>query len=362
MPRQPSSRKPTLASLAAEVGVSRTTVSNAYNRPDQLSPQLRERVLDAARRLGYAGPDPVARSLRIRQAGAIGLIFTETLSYAFRDPAAVGFLEGLAVACEQAGTGLLMVPASPGGTPDPTLVRRSAVDGFVVYSMPDDDPYVAAVLERSVPLVIVDEPVMPGVDWVGLDDRAACAEIGRHLVGLGHRRVGVVTSRLSMTRHDGPADLARQQATVYAVERLRLAGLADGLAAGGVDWASIPVEERFDNVRSAGESAANALLDRHPDLTAIAGTTDVFALGALAAAERRGLRVPEDLSVTGFDDVPEAGAVGLTTVFQPMLDKGRVAGQLLLDADERPEAHRVVLGTQLCVRTSTGPARPARSR
>ena len=107
-------RPATLASLAAELGVSRTTVSNAYNRPDQLSAPLRERVLEAARRLGYPGPDPVARSLRTRRAGAVGLLLTEALSYAFRDPVATGFLEGLALACEQAGQGLLLVPVSPG--------------------------------------------------------------------------------------------------------------------------------------------------------------------------------------------------------------------------------------------------------
>ena len=81
--------------------VSRTTVSNAYNRPDQLSAPLRARVLEAARRLGYPGPDPVARSLRTRKAGAVGLLLTEALSYAFRDPVATGFLEGLALACEE---------------------------------------------------------------------------------------------------------------------------------------------------------------------------------------------------------------------------------------------------------------------
>jgi DNA-binding LacI/PurR family transcriptional regulator len=351
-------RKATLASLAAELGVSRTTVSNAYNRPDQLSPQLRQRVLDTARRLGYPGPDPVARSLRTRQAGAVGLIFTETLSYAFRDPAAVGFLEGLALACEEAGTGLLLVPAAPGGSPDPGIVHRAAVDGFVVYSMPDDDPYIAAVLQRPMPVVIVDEPVgVGGVDWVGLDDRAACAAIGRHLVGLGHRRIGVIASRLSNDRNDGPAPLARQRSTGYAVERLRLAGLADGLATGGVEWADVPVEERFDNVPSAGTSAATALLDRHPDLTAIACTTDVFALATLEVAARRGLRVPADLSVTGFDDVPQAAVAGLTTVCQPMLEKGRAAGRLLLDESERLEARRVLLPTELVVRSSTAAPR-----
>ena len=121
-------RPATLASLAAELGVSRTTVSNAYNRPDQLSPALRRRVLDTARRLGYPGPDPVARSLRTRKAGAVGLLLTEALSYAFRDPAAVAFLEGLGLACEEGGSGLLLVPAAPGSV-DPQLVYGAAVDG-----------------------------------------------------------------------------------------------------------------------------------------------------------------------------------------------------------------------------------------
>jgi DNA-binding LacI/PurR family transcriptional regulator len=348
-------RKATLASLAAELGVSRTTVSNAYNRPDQLSPQLRQRVLDTARLLGYPGPDPMARSLRTRQAGAVGLLFTETLSYAFRDPAAVSFLEGMALACEEAGHGLLLVPAGPGVLADPGIVHRAAVDGFVVYSMPDDDPYLAAVLERPLPVVIVDEPVgVSGVDWVGLDDRAACAGIAAHLTGLGHRRIGVISSRLSSARYDGPADEERMATSVYAVERLRLAGLADGFAAGGVPWAGVPVEERFDNSLAAGMSAATTLLDRHPDLTAIACTTDVFALATLEVARQRGLRVPGDLAVTGFDDIREAAAAGLTTVRQPMLDKGREAGRLLLDENERSEARHVTLPTELVVRASTG--------
>lgn len=360
MARRGSTRRSaTLASLAAELGISRTTVSNAYNRPDQLSPELRERVLETARRLGYPGPDPVARSLRTRKAGAIGLIFTETLSYAFRDPAAVAFLEGLGLACESAGSGLLLVPAAPDDGTDARIVHRAAVDGFVVYSMPEDDPHVIAVLERPVPAVVVDQPVgLAGVDFVGLDDRAAAAAVGRHLGELGHRRVGVVAGRLGTDRHDGPAGAERQARCPYAVVRARLAGLSDGLAACGVDWADVPVEERFDNSPAAGESAAAALLDRHPELTALACTTDVFALATVVTARRRGWRVPEDLSVTGFDDVPEAAAVGLTTVRQPMLEKGRVAGQLLLDESERPAARHVQLPTELVLRHSTAAPRP----
>lgn len=334
-------------------------MSNAYNRPDQLSPQLRARVLDAARRLGYPGPDPVARSLRTRRAGAVGLIFTETLSYAFRDPAAVAFLEGLALACEQDSTGLLLVPAGPASDLDAQVVHRAAVDGFVVYSMPDDDVHLAAVLRRGLPAVIVDEPVgVPGVDFVGIDDRGVCAAIGRHLADLGHRRVGVICARLRSNRNDGPADLDRQRGSTYALERLRLAGFADGLGARGVDWARVPVEERFDHTLEAGAHATRALLHRSPDLTAIACTTDVLALGALAEARRQGLSVPEELSLTGFDDVREAAAAGLTTVRQPMVDKGRTAGRLLLDPAERAEPRTVRLRAQVVVRNSTARPRP----
>src|SRR5215207_9768408 len=200
--RRGRSRRPaTLASLAAELGISRTTVSNAYNRPDQLSPELRRRVLETARRLGYPGPDPVARSLRTRHAGAVGLLLTEALAYAFRDLAALRFLEGLALACEEACCGLLLVPAAfdlePHGAAvvpaaPAASVQSAAVDGFVVYSVPDDDPHLAAVLQRPVPSVVCDQPVLGGVDRVGVDDRAAMLAITRHVLGLGHRRIGAL--------------------------------------------------------------------------------------------------------------------------------------------------------------------------
>src|SRR6266508_3149545 len=96
---------PTLADVAEHLGVSRTTVSNAYNRPDQLSPALRERVLAAARELEYTGPDPMARSLRRGRAGSLGFVFDQQLPYVFTDPAALLFLSGVATGCEEYGTG-----------------------------------------------------------------------------------------------------------------------------------------------------------------------------------------------------------------------------------------------------------------
>ena len=353
-----SRRTATLASLAAELGISRTTVSNAYNRPDQLSPELRERVLETARRLGYPGPDPVARSLRTRQAGAVGLLLTETLSYAFRDPAAIKFLEGLAMACEEARQGLLLVPASPEADEQETAaaVHRAGVDGFVVYSVPDDDPNLAAVLQRPLPTVICDQPHIAGVDRVGIDDQAAMGNLGQHLIGLGHRRIGVVCMRLGRDRHDGFVTAERQRTARFHVQRARLAGLADAFGEVLLDWNTVPVVERFDHSMASGASAVTELLDRDPELTAIVCTSDILALGALAEIRRRGLRVPDDLTVTGFDGVPEAERAGLTTVSQPVLEKGRAAGQLLLDRSS-PEARTVMLPTELVVRATCGPTK-----
>jgi DNA-binding LacI/PurR family transcriptional regulator len=353
----PHVRRPaTLASLAAELGVSRTTVSNAYNRPDQLSAPLRERVLEAARRLGYPGPDPVARSLRTRKAGAVGLMLTEALSYAFRDPAATGFLEGLALACEQANQGLLLVPVSPDHA-DVTAVHQAGVDGFVVYSVREDDPHFLAVLERPVPTVVCDQPMgVEGVDRVGVDDRAGMLGLARHLTGLGHRRFGVVCMRLAAGHNDGPASALRQDSITYPVQRDRLGGIRDGLAEVGVSWTDVPVIERFEHSVEAGRDAARELLTAHPDLTALVCTSDILALGALQHAAERGLAVPEDLSITGFDGVPEATRAGLTTVRQPVLEKGRIAGELLLQRGDRNRSRRVTLPTELVVGlTSTEP-------
>lgn len=361
MVRSANTRRPaTLASLAAELGVSRTTVSNAYNRPDQLSPELRKRVLDTARRLGYPGPDPVARSLRTRKAGAVGLLLTENLSYAFRDPAALGFLEGLALACEDAGQGLLLVPANP-EREDVDAVRRAGVDGFVVYSVPDDDPHLAAVLSRPVPTVVCEQPQLPDVDRVQIDDHGAMVGLARHLIELGHRTVGVLCMRLTRDRNDDFVTVERQHQARFHVQRARLAGLAEAFTAAGVDWRRVPVVERFDHSIEAGSAAAAQALDRDPDLTALICTSDILALGALAECARRGMRVPQDITITGFDGVAEADRVGLTTVRQPVLEKGRAAGELLLGGNESGRPRTVTLDTELIMGATSAAPKPMMS-
>jgi DNA-binding LacI/PurR family transcriptional regulator len=147
--------------IAEELGVSAMTVSNAYNHPDRLSEALRERIFETAGRLGYQGPDPVGRSLRRQRTDVVRVLYSNPLSYAFDDPAAVSFLGGLSSVTEEADVGLLLVPAAGGGASgerNPRAAAQAAVDGFVIYSMSEEEPLLAAALDRQLPAVVVDQP------------------------------------------------------------------------------------------------------------------------------------------------------------------------------------------------------------
>src|SRR5690349_4163007 len=184
------SGRPTLATIATELGVSRMTVSNAFNRPDQLSEDLRERVLAKARELGYGGPDPGARALSRGKTGSVGVILDAPLGLAFSDPAAVQLLHGVAKVCEQSELGMTLVPRITGKDAD--LVRSALVDGFVVYCMSDADPRMDAMIERRLPFALIDHAPGSAPLTVNIDDRGAARATAEHLVALGHRRFGVV--------------------------------------------------------------------------------------------------------------------------------------------------------------------------
>jgi DNA-binding LacI/PurR family transcriptional regulator len=342
-------RRVTLKRIAEEVGVSPMTVSNAYNRPDQLSPRLRKRVLDHARTLGYPGPDPLGRGLRRGRAGAIGIVSDTRLSYAIEDPAASAVVAGVCASAEEEVLGVLLV--APGGA---APLSSAVIDGLVVYSVAQGDPLLALAVARRLPTVVIDQPTATGLPSVGIADRNAAHACARHLTALGHRRVAVVAFALSPDGHTGPADLARRENASYSVSRARLSGYAGALAEAGVEWAGVPVHECGGSDRAAGRAAAESLLAADRSLTAILATSDVLALGVLDAAAAAGLRVPDDLSVVGFDDIPVAADARLTTIRQDHHAKGRLAGELLLAALRgEPAAAAPVLPHELVVRAST---------
>jgi len=322
--------------LAAELKVSRTTISNAYNRPDQLSADLRERIFATAKRLGYAGPDPVARSLRTRRAGAVGLVITEPLTYSFNDPAALNFVAGLAETCEEVGQGLLLVATGPGRSADEgsSAVLSAGVDGFVVYAAAEDDPYLALVLQRQLPVVIVDQPAgVPGTSLVGIDDQTAMRELADYVIGLGHREIGLLTMRLGDERTGAQtasvASPQRVRSTRYRVQGARIAGVRDAMTHAGCDPDKLTIVESCEHGPESGGVAAELALATNPRITALMCTADVLAISAMDHLRARGIYVPGQMTVTGFDGIPEATRRGLTTVAQPSVEKGRHAGRLL---------------------------------
>ncbi len=350
-----SGGRPSLATVAAELGVSAATVSNVFNRPERVTRELRERVLATAERQAYAGPDPAARQLSRGRTDTMGLLFTGELSYAFRDPAAVAFLEGLSLSCQTAELNLLVISAESTRHRS-SAVGNAVVDGFVVYSVREDDPHLKQILDRKLPTVVVDSPHDPlGADWVGPDDRAGARSLGEVIVALGHRRIGAIAAGMAGQRYSGPGDDYRLVTGPQSVYRQRILGLGDALAAAGIT--DLPVEIRPTNTEAEGADALNALLDRRPDLTAVCALMDVMALGALDAARERGLSVPADLTITGYDDIPKAAAAGLTTVSQPLVDKGRIAGELYLSHRPGSVPRRRTLPTQVQARMTSGPPR-----
>src|ERR1700712_939011 len=364
MSRGPSPRRrATLASLAAELHVSRTTISNAYNRPDQLSPELRDRVLATAKRFGYPGPDPVARSLRTRRAGAFGLVIAEPLNYSFSDPAALGFVAGLAESCEAAGQGLLLVAAGPNRSVEDgtAAVLAAGVDGFIVYSASDDDPYLAVIEQRGVPVVVVDQPKdVPNTSRVGIDDRAAMCELTEHVVELGHREIGLLTMRLGRDwPYEEPsptiAHRDRAQTPHFQVQRDRIAGVRDAMRHAGLQPDSLTVVESYEHSPTSGGAAAEVALEANPQITALVCTADVLALSAMDYLRGRGIYVPGQMTVTGFDGIPDALARGLTTVAQSNVEKGRRAGELLNNPSHSGFPTIDILETELVRGRTSGP-------
>lgn len=353
-----SSRKPAISELAQVVGVSPTTVSHVFNKPERVAAATRERVLRAAAEIGYTGPNPTARQLRRGRADAIGVLYSDELGFAFEDPATASIFGGLSRVCGVHDLNLLLVPLGPPASPGRSgALASAAVDGFVIYSVPEAEPRLGPVLRSELPTVIIDSPQnVPAAAFVGLDDHGTTKAMAEHLADLGHRRIGVIASRLGSARHNGPVEPDRWHKATYVIIANRIRGIHDAFA--GVA-AQIRIEERFDNSAESGVQALHDLLDRHPDLTAVMCLTDMLALGAMTGAAQRGLTVPEDLTITGWDDLPEARRVGLTTISQPLAGKGRAAAELLLTAasskSSPQEPKRIILPTSVEIRRTSAP-------
>lgn len=346
-----------LADVAREAGVSQGTVSNVFNRPDLVSEELRQRVEAAARALDYRGPDPRGRLLRAGRVNAIGVVTSNALAAFFEDPYERRLLAGIARACDGRGAGLSLVSAV-NDEAAAWNIRSALVDGFVLDCLAEGSRLVDLAARRGLPFVAVDYGEDAGCDVVRVDDRAGAAAAARHLTDLGHRRFGVLALEHDLDARTGFVDDLSPRTVRFGVVRRRLAGYRDSLDAAGCPPPL--VYETLNDPASAAAGAA-AILARDPAVTALLCMSDVIALSAVAALKASGVDVPGAVSVVGFDDVPEAADADppLTTVHQPIEDKGRAAIALIFDAAEGRGPRTETLPHDLVLRGSTGPA-PAR--
>ena len=348
----------TLQTIADRVGVSRMTVSNAFSRPDQLSPALRARILSTAEELGYAGPDPAARALAKGSTGAIGVLLTDSLQVAFTDEFATGFLAAVSGALAPTGLALTLLTTSP-QQHAVIPARDVAIDGALIYSCDPSSAATAWLRRRNLPMVLVDQAPETGVPSVNIDDRGGARLAAQHVLGLGHRRVAILSSsaigpfgRLSTTQLEGLSNTTRA----------RLGGWLDALVPAGVSPVILQQRPYQPEVDAA---AARELLAMPERPTAVLCFSDAIARTMVRIAQQSGLRVPEDLSVVGFDDSPLATRLepALTTIHQDVAAKGSAAVEALTAeirrrssaGADRSTAEEVLLPTRLVIRDSTGP-------
>jgi DNA-binding LacI/PurR family transcriptional regulator len=344
------STRPTLAAVAARAGVSPSTASLAFADSPRVSPATRERVLEAAAVLGYAGPDPLAASLRRGRSGVVGAIVGERLLYAFRDPVAVQLLDGMSEVLGAHGVGLLLL-AGDTGRPSAAQIARIPLDAAIFATCGlEDDPALDQLVARGVPVVAVEGPEIEQVVLVDIDDRRGTRDLAQHLHDLGHRQVQVIAMPLRLDGTRGPVGPERRARAHYRDVRHRMEGVEDV-------FGPVPIYETPSNAVAEGAAAARVLLDVPSDRrpTAIIAQSDVLAAGVLEAAAELGIRVPEDISVAGFDgaDLHWLGATRLTTVVQPSDEKGRLAARAAMElvAGRRPQD--VLLPVTLRIGTTT---------
>jgi LacI family transcriptional regulator len=328
-------RRVTITAIAREAGVSVPTVSRVLNGHSDVAPETRERIEELLHRHAYKRRVTGSRT----NASLIDLVFTDLDS-----PWAVEIIRGVEEVAHASGVGTVVSAIHRRTAPTRQWLqnlRTRATDGVILVAS-DLAPSIPAELRRlHVPMVLVDPAGVPTLDLptIGATNWAGGLLATQHLIGLGHRRIGFIA---------GPSRLL--------CSRARLDGYRAGLEAAGIE-----VDEEFvksgDFYHKSGFEGAGALLDLAQRPTAIFASSDQMAFGVYEAVRRRGLRIPDDVSVVGFDDLPEAcwSPPPLTTVRQPLVEMGRLAARavLRLAQGEALDTPRVELATELVVREST---------
>lgn len=332
---------PTIFDIARESGVSYSTVSRTLNGFEFVKPSTREKVLAAAKKLGYV-PNSQARSLAGGSSALIGVL-VPTLSNSY----IIEILHGIDEELAQSHYNLILYSTNRHQGKEATYVANivnGAADGLLLVAPSITDPYLEVLRQQDFPYVLIDQDDrIEQSMMVKANNRQGAYEATRYLIELGHRRIGFLAGLPQLNS---------------ATERFE--GYKAALADHGIPFREDYVA-RGDFRVQVGHQGVQKLLALRDVPTAIFAANDLSALGAMDAVREHGLRIPEDISLVGFDDIPQAAIAypKLTTVRQPLDQMGREAVKMLLERLESPflEVRRLTLETQFIIRDSCAPPR-----
>lgn len=338
----------TLEHIAELAGVSRSTVSRVVNDDPNVNAATRERVWQIIHEHDFH-PNTAARALASRRSHIIGLVIPQALHTVFSDPYFPTLIQGIAAASEQRGYSLMLSLMIH--KPDDTfgrLIRAGHMDGLIVGSALTEELFVQRLLDENFPFVLIGRsPNHAEITTIDADNVRGASMAAQYLARLGYGRIAAITGPLNM---------------IAAIDRRE--GFLLGLRALGIDVPAVYIQEG-DWSEWSGNQAMERLLRAQPRPEAIFAANDIMAIGACKAIRTAGLRVPEDIALVGFDDVPMASAVEppLTTVRQPIERLGYLAASTLIDRLQMDPARQnlvdvqhIVLPTELVVRASCGQA------
>lgn len=267
-------------------------------------------------------------------------------------------MAGISEICEKHQYGLTVLPPVQ-DISRITAIEKVAVDGFILYAVPDHSSIIKRILGRQLPTVTVDMGKLPEVAAVGIDNRDAARRIAGHVLELGHRQITILSLEMLPDEFSGLVNGDRVQRCRASVTQQRLLGYTDAFKEAGIDPASVPVYEiRVNDDAEACYWTKQFLNRKRGRPTAIFSMSDRMAFGALRAATQLGLKVPRDLSIIGFDDIPQAAgsAPALTTIRQPSRAKGQMAAAIAIGALPYSTEFQQ-LSTELIVRESVAAPR-----
>lgn len=317
--------KTTIADIARKSGYSKTAVSFAFNAPSRISKEACDTILQVARELDYI-PDPMARNFVSGKHMSLGFLLPQKIESSLNNPYTIGVIRGIAAVCEQNGYNLTMIPPLHSSLTE--AVRNATVDGLITMGHALSAQVYEILIKRGLPVVTIDSAVVDGVTSVNVDDEKAAETAAEHAIAMGHRNFAIITL-------PDPDYTSSPETKTSSTAIKRLRGYRNVLEKNGIPFSSVRILTA-EATYEAGRKAGKELFADAGATTCILAMADIIALGIIKTAQEMGIRIPEDFSIVGFDDIKEISSmfIELTTVSQSAEEKGKTAANALFELIE----------------------------